>query len=236
MRLDKFLANENFGTRKHVKKMIKSRLVKVDEIEIIDPGFLFNPEVSVVKVEDKIVTYNKSLYFLLNKPKDYMCSNIDELYPSVLRLLPEQYFNRLRIVGRLDADTTGVLILTDDGKLNNFLANPKYSVGKTYKVTTNHPIPLSMVDEVSKPVDIGRGECSSPAEMEIIEDKVALITLYEGKYHEVKRIFHHFSLEVMELDRISFHDFTYGDLKPGEYREIKTDEIDHLLKLVHKGE
>lgn len=236
MRLDKFLANENFGTRKHVKKMIKNRLVKVDDVEIIDPGYLFDPEVSVVKVEDEIVAYNKSLYFLLNKPKNYMCSNIDELYPSVLRLLPEQYFNRLRIVGRLDADTTGVLILTDDGKLNNYLANPKYSVGKTYKVTTNHPIPLSMIGEVSKPVDIGRGEYSTPAKMEIIGDNIALFTLYEGKYHEVKRIFHHFSLEVMELDRISFHDFTYEGLKQGEYREIQPSEIEHILKIVHKGE
>lgn len=233
MRLDRFLAEANFGSRKHVKKMIKDRRIRVFDDIITDPGFSLDPDSAEVYFDDVIIPYQKTLYYLLNKPKDYMCSTIDELYPSVLNLLPEIYQKRLRIVGRLDADTTGVLFLTDDGKLNNYLANPKNHIEKTYRVTLNHDLSPALVDRLRSPVDIGRGEISSPCKLEIVNPNVGLLTLMEGKYHEVKRIFHHFDLEVIDLDRIKFHQFEYGNLKLGEYRRIEEKEIEGLLDRVH---
>lgn len=233
IRIDRFLAQENFGTRKHSRKLVKDGLVSIDDIIIKDPSTIFDTEKNIVKVDGEIIEYKEDLFFLLNKPADYMCSTIDEKYPSVLRLLPEQYEKRLKIVGRLDADTTGVLLLTSDGKVVNYLAHPKNNIGKTYRVYCNHKIPLEMIEKVKTPLDIGRDEMSSGAIFSIVSDDVADITLFEGKYHEVKRIFKIFNLEVIKLDRIRFQDFTYGDLKQGEYRQLNEEESLKLLKAAH---
>lgn len=213
--------------------MIRDQRVKVDGVTIKDPAFDFDPEKTVVDFDDIVIPYSRTLYYLLNKPKNYICSTLDELYPSVLNLLPEQDRNRLRIIGRLDADTTGVLLLTDDGKLNNYLANPKNHIGKTYRVTLNHEIPLNLPERLLQPVDIGKGEYSSPSLLKIVEPQVGLLTIHEGKYHEVKRIFHHFSLEVIELDRVKFHSFDYGELKPGEWRVVEERELEEILRVIH---
>jgi len=235
IRLDKFLSNANFGTRSHVKTLIKHGAIKIDNEIIVNPAYLFDPLVNRVYLNDKLIAYEEEVVFILNKPKDYICSNIAELYPSVLDLLPKEYERKLKIVGRLDVDTTGVLLLTTKGKLVNYLTHPKNNIEKTYTVKTNHEIPKEMVERVKEPIDIGRGEYSLPCKLEIIDDFTANITLTEGKYHEVKRIFHYFNLEVISLDRINFHGYTYGNLKQGEYYKLNDDELNEILKLVNGG-
>ena len=143
-------------------------------------------------------------------------------------------FKKLKIVGRLDVDTTGTLLITTNGKLVNYFTHPKNSINKTYFVKVNHKITPAMVEAVKRPIDIGKGEFSLPCELEIISDDSAKITLSEGKYHEIKRIFHAFNLEVLELDRLNIDKYSYTNynLKQGEYYKFNEEELNDILSLI----
>ncbi len=234
VRLDKFLADANFGTRSHVKTLIKHGFIKVNSEVIKNPSFSFDPLKEKVFYNDQLISYEEEAVFLINKPKDYICSNIDELYPSILNLLPSELFKKLKIVGRLDVDTTGTLLITTNGKLVNYFTHPKNSINKTYFVKVNHKINPAMVEAVKRPIDIGKGEFSLPCELEIISDDSAKITLSEGKYHEIKRIFHAFNLEVLELDRLNIDKYSYTNynLKQGEYYKFNEEELNDILSLI----
>jgi 16S rRNA pseudouridine516 synthase len=127
-RLDKYLADASLGTRKHVKKAIRSGIVTVNQKTATDEGMLIDETKDQIAFQGKIIPFQQEVFILMNKPVGYMCSTIDELYPSVLNLIPEELRKRTRIVGRLDQDTTGVLLLTDDGKLNNRLIHPRLAI------------------------------------------------------------------------------------------------------------
>ena len=159
---------------------------------------------------------------------------IDEKYPSVMHLIPENYQKRVRMVGRLDADTTGLLILTDNGVLNSRLANPKYAVEKTYEVTVNHILKEDLI-EIFKAgnIDLGRDEFSSSAKLVIHDDYHASLTIHEGKYHEVKRLFKRFDYEVINLKRVKFGPLELGDIPLGEYRRIDEEEYQTLLDITN---
>lgn len=231
MRLDKYLADLNFGSRKRVKKLIKTGHVQVDGNTVTDGSYSFDETVSEVFFDGKRLSYDPFIYLALNKPKNYISSTIDELYPSLINLIDPLYAKRVRIVGRLDADTTGIILLTDDGRLNNRLTHPNRSIAKIYQVTVNHPIPADLPAEFLAGVDIGQGEKSRPAELTIISPMTARVTLREGKYHEIKRMFARFDLEVIELDRLFFGPVSYQGLKPGEWRRLNASEVDTLLKI-----
>lgn len=237
MRLDKFLADANLGTRSHVKTLIKHGFIKIDGEVIKNPAFNFDPQTKHVYFDDKLIPYEEEAVFLLNKPKDYICSTIAELYPSVLELLPAELEKRLKIVGRLDVDTTGTLLITTNGKLVNYLTHPKNNIKKKYLVTTNHAIPTSMIKAVLEPIDIGKGEMTRPCQIEIVESHKAYITLSEGKYHEIKRLFHVFNLEVLELDRIYFDKYSYLDkrLERGEFYKFNENELNDIISLVERN-
>ncbi len=233
MRLDRFLSMNGFASRSGSKKIINQQRVKVNGVitTVNDMQISGNDIITVDDIEVENIPY---ITLILNKPEGYMCSMIDEKYPSVMHLIPENYQKRVRMVGRLDADTTGLLILTDNGVLNSRLANPKYAVEKTYEVTVNHVLKEDLI-EIFKAgnIDLGRDEFSSSAKLVIHDDYHASLTIHEGKYHEVKRLFKRFDYEVLNLKRVKFGPLELGDIPLGEYRRIDEEEYQALLDITN---
>lgn len=233
MRLDRFLSMNGFASRSGSKKIINQQRVKVNGVitTVNDMQISGNDIITVDDIEVENIPY---ITLILNKPEGYMCSMIDEKYPSVMHLIPENYQKRVRMVGRLDADTTGLLILTDNGVLNSRLANPKYAVEKTYEVSVNHELKEDLI-EIFKAgnIDLGRDEFSSSAKLVIHDDYRASLTIHEGKYHEVKRLFKRFDYEVMSLKRVKFGPLELKDIPIGQYRRIDEEEYQALLDITN---
>lgn len=228
MRLDRFLANKNIGTRKTCKQIINKLRVKVNG-NLTTKNDMQISSSDIVEVDGKIIENDEFITIMLNKPSGYISSIIDERYPSVLNLIPSEYRKKVRIVGRLDVDTTGLLLLTDNGVLNSRLASPKYNIPKTYKVRLNHILKKELVDIFSKGnIDIGKGEKVNKAILEIVDDYNCYITIYEGKYHEIKRLFGKYSYDVISLERIKFASLSL-DIEVGKYRKIEKEEYISLL-------
>ncbi|MBQ8142662.1 MAG: rRNA pseudouridine synthase [Bacilli bacterium] len=230
MRLDRFLSNSGYGSRRASKKVLRNFSVKVNGVVVSDYAMQIKGT-DKIEVDGKVIPNLPYVTMIINKPSGYMCSMKDENYPSVMNLIPEEYRKRVRMVGRLDQDTTGLLILTDNGVLNARLAHPKHQVEKTYLAKVNHILRPTLVDLFNQEIDIGRGEIAKPAKLEIIDEYHAYVTVHEGKYHEIKRLFGHFSYDVVELKRVSFGTITLGDLKEGEIRLLSEEEYESLLQI-----
>ena len=228
MRLDKFLAHCYYGSRTVAKKAIRRGLVKVNNERVTDYEFEISGS-DQIEAEGKIVPNRPFTLLMINKPEGYMCSMIDEKYPSVMNLLPDLLRQRMRMVGRLDQDTTGLLLLTDNGQLNARLAHPKTEVKKRYLAEVDHPLRDTLPALCDQNLDIGRGEIASPSKVKIIDERHAYITVSEGKYHEVKRIFGHFNYLVVRLKRVALGPLELGDLEEGKFRELTSEETDQLL-------
>lgn len=231
MRLDKFLANAGLGSRKEVKLLIKSLRVSVNDHLVKSEKFNVDEQKDIICVDNQKIEYQEFYYILLNKPSGYVSSTIAENnYPPVTDLLSEYDFAKLFPVGRLDVDTTGVLLLSNNGLLAHKLLSPKYHVDKVYLVTTDYPLQKEMITAFEKGVVIN-GEKLLPAKLEILSDNQARVTLHQGKYHQVKRMFLHYGLTVIKLERIKFAFLDAANLKLGEYRSLTKDEIKQLFSL-----
>ena len=230
MRLDKFLSNNGFGSRKDVKVLIKKKHVFVNEVVSTKPEDNIDPLKDVVKVNGEVVSYKEFYYFLLNKPKGYLSATEDNKQNTVLDLLPEYSHLDLFPVGRLDIDTTWTLLITNDGVLAHSLLSPKRHVDKVYIATLDKEID----PKIKEPFETGiilDGELTLPAKLEILSSNVAKVTLHQGKYHQVKRMFSNFGLEVIELHRETFAFLSVNDLPMGTYRELTKEEEEEILKL-----
>lgn len=232
MRLDRFLSIHGYGSRRASKKVLKNNSIMVNG-QLIKDYTMQIKGTDEIEVNGKIIPNIPYTTLIINKPAGYMCSMKDENYPSVMNLIPEEYRSRLRMVGRLDQDTTGLLILTDNGVLNAKLAHPKTKVEKTYYVTVNHILRPTLVDLCNQEIDIGRGEIASPSKLEIIDEYHAYLTVSEGKYHEVKRIFGHFNYDVVDLKRVRFGPLSLGDLPEKDIRILTVEEYNSLLEITH---
>lgn len=231
MRLDKFLCMRNFGSRKSCKKFVRNNEVIINGKRILDGEYQIKGEDEIF-VNGKRVFNNPLTTIMLNKPEGYICSMQDENYPSVMNLIPKEYPNTIRMVGRLDQDTTGLLLLTDNGVLNSRLASPKHQIEKKYKVCVNHILRPTLVDLLNNNIDIGRGEIAKPSKLEIIDDYNCYLTVSEGKYHEVKRLFGHFNYDVIKLERVKFGPIELSALPLGKCRALTDEETKELLKAV----
>ena len=230
MRLDKFLANSGVGTRSEVKRFIKDKRVKVNGEVVKSDSFNVDESKDVVLFDDLEVKYKEFYYVLLNKPKGYVSAAIDNVYPPVTDLIPEYAFAKLNPVGRLDVDTTGALLLTNDGDLAHKLISPKYHVDKVYEVEVDKKLDPKLVEAFKQGVELD-GEMTLPAELVIINDKHAELTLHQGKFHQVKRMFKKFGYNVLSLNRKAFAFLTVEDLKIGEHRELTFKEEQRLKSL-----
>ena len=231
MRLDKYITYSGVGTRRGVKKYIRRGHIKVNDQIVYDPSFSVDENKDVVYFDDQLLDYQEYRYVLLYKPKGYVSTTIEERgHPPVTDLVADLGYKNLAPVGRLDCDTTGLLLLTNDGKLAHRLLAPKFHVDKSYLVETDYPIPLDLPEKFLKGVQV-LDYVTLPAKLEILEKNKAIITIHEGKYHQIKRMFLTCGCKVINLHRLSFAFLTLGDLKEGEYRLLKEEEIERLKSL-----
>lgn len=228
MRLDYYLSHAGLGTRKEVKNLIKRGSVRVNN-DIVNSPITIDENNDQIYVNDILIEYQEFQYFLLNKPSGYVSASTDNKYPTVLQLIREPYRN-LSTVGRLDLDTTGLLIITNNGKLNHFLLSPISHVEKEYEVTVDYPLKETLINEFQKGVILDDNYHSLPSELTIVDEYHAHVILHEGKYHQVKRMFASFGYHVIALHRSRMDQITLGDLPNGQYRPLTKEEINSLLK------
>lgn len=233
-RLDKILANMGYGSRKDVKKLIKEGRVEVNNKIVKKNDFKIDPNNEQISVDGDEILYRKYIYLMVNKPKDVVSSTDDPISRTVLDLLDDEYliFNPFP-AGRLDKDTEGLLLLTNDGKLAHELLSPKKGVDKTYYVEVEGFIEESYIGKFNEGIILDDGYKTLPAKLEILESNIfskAILTIKEGKFHQVKRMFKAFDMEVVYLRRISIGSLNLDEnLNLGEYRELTEKEI-QLLK------
>lgn len=223
MRLDKYLADLGIGTRKEIKKLIQAGLVSVDDEIITKPDFKVT-ESSYVCLEGEPLVYQQYQYFLLNKPAGYICTKDGS--PNVLELVPN-YYKDLNPVGRLDKETEGLLIITNDGQLTHQLISPKYHVDKKYYFECDVPLPAEAKLILSQPIEFS-DFTSLPGKLEQLTDTSGYLTIHEGKFHQVRRMIGYLGSTVTYLKRTEYSFLNIEDLNVGEYRELTQEEIEKL--------
>ena len=230
IRLDKFLTACEVGTRSEVKNIIKKGQITIDGIICKNADYKFNEETCVVCFQGKELVYKAFQYFMLNKPQDVVSATQDNHDKTVLDLLKNVRKKDLFPVGRLDKDTEGLLILTNDGALAHSLLSPKKHVDKTYFVGLRSPISEEDITKLEQGVDIGEEKLTLPAKVVVLDSLHIELTIHEGKFHQVKRMLQAVSNEVTLLKRISFGSLSLdSSLEPGSYRELTETEV-MLLK------
>ena len=236
IRLDKYLANMGLGSRKEVKDFISQGLVTVDGEVECTPKRIVDSE-SEVRIKDELLSYQEYSYYMLNKPKGFISATRDNR-DTVLDLIAERDLRKgLFPVGRLDKDTTGLLLITNDGRLGHELLSPKKNVPKSYEATLDRPLVREDISAFRKGFFLEpEGILTKPAQLTILEDYRAKVTIVEGKYHQVKRMFSFCSKEVVELKRVSMGSLVLDPaLEEGAYRPLTDEELQALRELVSKG-
>lgn len=236
MRIDKFLSDMGVASRKESKDAAKRGGVTVNGKPVKDTSVHIDPDLDTVSYLGREVAYSRFVYVMLNKPEGYVSATDDKSLPFVTELLPDELRRReLFPVGRLDRDTVGMMILTDDGKLAHSVLSPKHHVAKVYRFECSEPLALGAEEKFRDGVVLADGyECKS-AEIVPNADRLGgLITLTEGKYHQIKRMIASTSNKVTRLERISFAGIPLdSSLSRGEWRYLTDDEI-HTLKEANK--
>ena len=231
MRLDKFLKETGFGTRKEVKIFIKKKKVQVNDLIINDDGFNIDENNDIVKVDNNVVSYVKYIYIMLNKPQGVVSATVDNIHQTVIDLINEYKHLNLFPVGRLDIDTVGILLITNDGELSHNLLSPKKHVDKTYFLTTDLPLTKEDIEIIENGVMIDN-ELTLPARLESLnKDNSYYLTIKEGKFHQVKRMIQAVNKNVTFLKRVSFGPLILDEnLEIGKYRLLTSEEIELLNK------
>lgn len=226
MRLDKFLCEMNIGTRSQVKAYLKQGLVTVNGILVKDSDTKLDENRDIVTYRGEELHYQQYHYYMLNKPQGVVTATKDNVSKTVMELLPLEIRKKLFPVGRLDKDTEGLLLLTDDGALSHRLLSPTNHVDKTYLVTIAKPLTFEACKNLEEGVDIGEAHPTRPAIVEILNKSQILLTIQEGRFHQVKRMLKAVDNEVTALKRISFGGLKLDEsLMPGESRELSELEV-----------
>ncbi|GIO28813.1 pseudouridine synthase [Ornithinibacillus bavariensis] len=236
MRLDKLLANMGFGSRKDVKQLIKSKRVLVNDQVVKDSGLNINPIHDTVLLDGEKVEYKPYIYLMMNKPPGVISATEDKFDQTVIDLLPSKYkhYNPFP-VGRLDKDTEGLLLLTNDGQLAHQLLSPKKEVIKTYYAKILGRVTKEDVAKFSKGVQLEDGYQTKPAVLNVLSGgdiSEIEVSITEGKFHQVKRMFEAIDKKVMYLKRLSMGDLVLDKtLALGEYRELNAEELSYCQSI-----
>jgi 16S rRNA pseudouridine516 synthase len=236
MRLDKVLSNLGYGSRKDVKAFIKKGLVAVNGEIVYEPELHIDPNKDQCTINGEVIDYREFIYLLMNKPAGYLSATEDNHQPTVLDLI-EPKFRAFEPypVGRLDKDTTGLLLITNDGELTHQLLSPKYHVEKVYRAILQNPISAEDILRFETGIDLKEGT-TLPAKLKAINNDhpvEAEIEIVEGKFHQIKRMFHAIGNEVVQLQRIQMGNlYLNTDIPQGSYRELTEDELSALRTLV----
>ena len=255
MRLDKFLANSGIGTRKEVKEILKNKKVSVNDIFVKDGKIQIDEEKDVVKYENKIVNYKPFVYIMMNKPAGVISATEDNHHKTVIDLLNNNYKTYdIFPIGRLDIDTEGLLLLTNDGVLSHNLLSPKKHVDKKYYVKIARPLSESDIKKLENGIKLEENFITKNAKIEIIKnnfeknsenfefienkktennvkenENLVYITISEGKFHQVKRMFKAVGNEVLYLKRLKMGNLWLDEsLELGKYRELTEEELNSL--------
>ncbi|AMD95563.1 pseudouridine synthase [Leptotrichia sp. oral taxon 847] len=234
MRLDKFLANSGIGTRKEVKAILKSGKIKVNEKIVKDGKMQIDEIKDDIKMEGEKIAYKPFVYVMMNKPSGIISATEDGKHKTVVDLLCEKYKNyKVFPVGRLDIDTEGLILLTNDGILAHNLLSPKKHVDKKYYVELKEPLTPEKKKILENGIKLEENFVTKEAKVEIIEKtelKSVFITISEGKFHQVKRMFKFIGNEVLYLKRVKMGKLLLPEkLKLGEYRELTEEEMKLIL-------
>jgi pseudouridine synthase len=236
-RLHKILALAGISSRRKAEELIKEGLIQVNGKIIRGLGVKVNPDTDKIYYAGRLIKPEKKVYFLLNKPKGYLCTNYD---PQGRRLVTDLFRNlpyRLYTVGRLDAESEGLVILTNDGELCNKLTHPRYEVPKTYQIVVDSYLTPEVLEKVQKGVWLSEGK-TAPTRIRIIKRArnftLLGITLKEGKKREIRRIFAKFGYKVKSLVRSKIGKLTLDNLKPGQSRQINQEVIENLVININK--
>ncbi|MEE0686714.1 MAG: pseudouridine synthase [Lachnospiraceae bacterium] len=234
IRLDKYLADMGFGTRSEVKADIKKGKININGIVVKDANFKIETLKDVVLFEGNPIVYEEFEYYMLNKPAGVVSATTDSRDKTVVDLITGKKKKDLFPVGRLDKDTEGLLIICNDGELCHNLLSPKKHVDKTYYVCLDKPLSMEAEEQVCTGVYIEKDVKSMPATLERITDDKVHLSIQEGKFHQVKKMFHAVGLEVIYLKRISMGGLKLDEsLKEGEFRPLTQEEIDYLKGLTN---
>ncbi|MDP4085924.1 MAG: pseudouridine synthase [Bacillota bacterium] len=234
MRLDKLLANLGYGSRKEVKQLLKSGAVKVNDVVVKDAKQHVDPLNEMVTLNGEVIEYKEFIYLMMNKPAGVLSATEDNREETVIDLLEvdDQVYQPFP-VGRLDKDTEGLLLITNDGQLAHRLLAPKKHVPKTYFAVINQEVTEEDILAFKKGVTLDDGYVTKPGELKIVKSGLHSdieLTITEGKFHQVKRMFEAVGKKVLYLKRISMGPLLLDEtLELGEYRELTEEEIE-LLK------
>ena len=233
-RLDKILANLGYGTRKEIKQIARKGLIEVNGEVIKDSGMQVDPKEDMIFINGEQVFYREFIYLMMNKPDGVISATRDSRDETVIDLLEveHQVFNPFP-VGRLDKDTVGLLLLTNDGELNHRLISPKWKVDKIYYAKIDKKVTEADVKKFKNGITLDDGYLCKEAKLEILEatdeGSEVMITIQEGKYHQVKRMFEAVGKNVIYLKRVEFGTLKLDEnLEEGEYRELTEEEINIL--------
>ncbi|WP_099345754.1 pseudouridine synthase [Clostridium tertium] len=230
-RLDKVLSNLGYGTRKEIKQVVRKGLIEVNGEIVKDNGMQIDPEVDKVLVNGEEIFYRKYIYLMMNKPDGVISATFDNRDETVIDLLEieHQVFEPFP-VGRLDKDTVGLLLLTNDGELNHRLISPKWKVDKVYYAKIDKKVTEADIKKFKNGITLDDGYICKEAKLEILESSDSgsevMITIQEGKFHQVKRMFEAVDKSVVYLKRVEFGTLQLDeDLEEGEYRELTEEEV-----------
>lgn len=226
MRLDKYLSHFSGLSRKEARQVIKQGDVLVDGNMITDPTIAIAEDADV-QWSGMTIAPSGPRYFMLHKPAGYVCANRDSQHPTVFELLDEDDIDSLQVAGRLDIDTTGLVLITDDGQWNHRVTSPKTRKAKIYRVQLAEPIDSSAAAAFAQGILLrSEKKRTRPAELDILAPQDVRLTLHEGKYHQVKRMFAALNNHVESLHRERIAGIVLDeDLAPGEYRSLTATEI-----------
>jgi 16S rRNA pseudouridine516 synthase len=226
MRVDKFIGNNTQLSRTQIHIALKQGIIRINETVISKTNAKMN-EGDEVFLNNVRIDERKPRYLIMNKPAGYVCATADSEHPTVIDLIELPFKNELQLVGRLDRDTTGLLLITDDGQWNHRISSPKHNHSKSYLVTTASPIKEEAITLFSQGIVLhGETKPTLPAELEILSSNKARISICEGKYHQVKRMFAGVENHVVTLHRERIGALSLPtDLAQGNYRELTATEI-----------
>ena len=236
MRLDKFLSNAGIASRSEIKKILKKGAVRVNGNVVSDGKLQIDETADQVLYQGKKVEYETFVYYAFHKPAGCVCAARDALHPTVFNYVPMNAKQDLFTVGRLDLDTEGLLLITNDGALSHALLSPKKHVKKTYLAYLDAPADPADIRLFAEGIDIGEKRSTKPAELVIDQNDPThvYITISEGMYHQVKRMVHACGKEVLYLKRLSMGEFSLEDtLDKGAYRTLTEKEMNYVRE--YKG-
>ena len=225
-RIDRILSEQTNYSRKEIKKLVSKGLVLVNECVVRRSDEKYDEDNISIKINGEDVSVNKHFYLLLNKPKGYVSATVSDSDKTVIDLIPNKYKTRtLFPAGRLDKDTTGLMLITDDGVFAHNILSPKKHIKKIYEVVIDKDVSDEMINGFKDGVKLNDGECKS-ALLEKVDTNKCLVTLTEGRYHQIKRIFGCYKAKVLELKRICMGELCLPtNLAVGEVREVSDEEL-----------